>query len=461
MSGRLSGGAFAALILATAIVVFDLSMINLAMPVIAAGLDVPLTAALWLSKANLLTCATCILPCAALGNRLGHRSMLSAGLLIVLVAMLGCSLSDSLPALVTWRAVLGAGSAAIMCSTLVLIGAIAPQGTLGRAMGLNAFFVAFTNTAGPALTGLLLQWLSWHWLFAVSLPVVIMALILTQRCVPQARVTGSRFDWLGSMILGLLLATLLGSASNDIPGQALGLGAVLLVAAFLIWQQRCEHPLLPLSVFYNPRLDSALLASVLAFIGQSAAFITVPVILQRSLGYTPFEAALVFMVWPLMTALIAPWAGRWADRLNPRRVAEVGLVALTLGLFSLSALGEHADAIDVLWRMALCGIGFGLFQSPNNQEILLNVAKPQVAHAAALLCLARLAGQAIGAVLVALLIQRMMTATADSTAMPQALATRTLGAAAALQLVSLLGTTIAYRRANRTDSSTRQPHRSP
>lgn len=441
--------AFTALILATVIAVFDLSMINLALPVIAADLDVPLADALWLSKANLLTCALCILPCAALGNVVGHRHMLSAGLVIIVISMLGCASSPGLMQMVAWRTLQGVGSAAIMCSTLVLIGVISPKGTLGRAMGLNAFFVALTNIAGPALTGLLLQWLSWRWLFALTLPLALLALLLARAAVPNARVANSRFDWQGGLILGLLLVTLLSSASKAIANEATWLGAGLLLALFLLRQKYCEWALLPLSIFRNIRLDSALLASCLAFVGQGAAFIIVPVLLQRVLGHDPLEAAWVFIAWPLTTAIVAPWAGRWADRANARHIAQAGLLILTIGLLSLAFVPQGATAWDVAWRMGVCGIGFGLFQSPNNQEILLNVVQAQASKAAALLCLARLAGQALGAVMVAMLLERGMSRGAAPAPVDHQVTSDILCVVAVLQILSLLVTGFTYRSAHR------------
>lgn len=434
MKHDLPKAAFAALLLATVIAVFDLGMINLALPVIAAELKVPIADALWLSRANLLTCALTLLPCAALGDVLGHRRMLAAGLSLVTATLIGCALSHDLPTLIALRALQGAGSAAVMCSTLVLISAICPRRSLGKAMGINALFVAVTSTGGPALTGVLLHWLDWRWLFVLTIPAALLALLIGQATLPNPRVAQSRFDWQGAGLLLLLLGTLLSMASAVVPAGLAWPAGLVLGVAFMYRQHRCAHPLLPLLVFKNPRLNTALLASCLAFVGQSAAFIMVPLLLQRTLGYAPLQAAWVFIAWPLLTALSAPFAGHWADRFDARRIADIGTLVLTLGLISLAAMPEAPSGWDIAWRLGLCGIGFGLFQSPNNRAIVLNVPSTQTARGAALLCLARLLGQALGAVLVALALERFT----DQAAISHSTTSAVLYGAAALQALTLV-----------------------
>lgn len=422
--------AFAALILATVLAVFDLNMVNLALPVVAADLQIPVASALWLSKTSLLSCALCILPCAALGDVIGHRRLLCGGLLVVLLTTLGCAVAGELALLIGLRGLQGAGSAAIMCSTLVLMRVICPVGALGKAMGLNALAVAVASTAGPALSGVLLEVLGWRWLFGATLPVALIALGLARVTLPgptqvsspgpahgtpalagvaqgtmavqgaQAQRPG--FDVPSALWLLLMLALLLGASDAGRFAAPCALAAGLVALAFVHRQRRCAAPMLALSIFRIAALDSALLASTLAFVAQSAVFIGVPVWLQGSLGYGPRDAALLFLLWPLTTALTAPFAGRLADRVAAPRLAQVGLLLLACGLLALAAAPATPQSWDLGWRLALCGLGFGLFQSPNNREILTQVPAPHIARGAALLCLARLIGQGLGAVLVGL-----------------------------------------------------------
>lgn len=394
---RLPRAAFAALILATVIAVFDLSMINLALPLIAADLQVPVALALWLSKANLLTCAFCILPCAALGDVFGHRRVLCLGLGVTVLSTLGCALAGGIEQLIALRTLQGAGSSAIMCSTLVLIRAVCPEGALGKAMGLNAMFVAVTTTASPVVSGMLLEAMDWRWLFVLPVPVGLLAFGVARATLPLAQVSRNRIDGLSVMLLlGAMLMTLAAASAHGLAGVCGG-SALLLAGLFLHRQAHCESPLLPMSVFANVRFNTALLASLAAFAGQSAVFVSIPLLLQRTLDYGPLGAACVFLAWPLMTAVVAPFAGHLADQLNPRRLTATGLAVLTIGFIALACLPEAPGGWQVAWRMGVCGLGFGLFQSPNNREIMSNVLPTYAARGAALLCLARICGQALGA----------------------------------------------------------------
>ncbi|MFF7709034.1 MFS transporter [Pseudomonas sp. NPDC007930] len=399
MTGRLPKAALAALILATVIAVYDLSMVNLALPVIAADLGVPAADALWLSRANLLACALCILPFSALGGRVGHRYMLACGLALVAATSIACALITSLPWMVALRAVQGAASAAVMCSTLVLTTVITPQERLGSAMGINALFVALTSTVSPALTGLLLHWLSWRWLFGACAVLALPALCMAVALLPRIRGVPRRFDWLGSALLLALLALLLSSAWTALPPLAIWLGGALLSIAFLRSQRDRPWSLLPLNVLANLPLSTALCASSFAFVAQSAVYSLMPMMLQRVLGYSPLDTAWVFLAWPLLTALTAPLAGRWADHYSTHALAMLGMLVLGSGLWCLMLLPPTAAHWDITWRMGLCGIGFGLFQSPNNRGIMLSAPAPAAPRLAALICLARLAGQACGVVL--------------------------------------------------------------
>lgn len=193
--------AFSALIMATVIAVLDISAINLALPTIAGDLGLAISDALWLSKANLLACSIAILPCAAIGDVVGHRRVFSAGLLTFAFTATGCTLSSDLGLLIILRALQGCASAAIMCSSLVLLREIFPAKMLGAALGVNALFVAVATTTGPAISGLILTFLSWRWLFAMSPFLALTALLLGLAHLPEKKSLDSRFDWLGTLLL--------------------------------------------------------------------------------------------------------------------------------------------------------------------------------------------------------------------------------------------------------------------
>jgi len=421
-------------------------MINLALPVIADDLQVPVADALWLSKTNLLTCAFCILPCAALGDAFGHRRVLLAGLSLIVLTTLGSAVAGSLEQLVILRTLQGVGSASIMCSTLVLIRAICPDTSLGRAMGLNAMFVAVTTTASPVLSGMLLELFSWRWLFVIPIPVAIVALALAKTTLPPPNQPRARVDIPSILLVLATLFLLLEGTSGRERADWCTVGALITMAGFVYRQTLCKSPLIPLGVFGSTRFNTALFASTLAFVGQSAVFVSIPLLLQRTLDYGPLGAACVFLAWPLMTALVAPIAGRLADSREARNIAVSGLVMLTFGFAALATLPETPQGWEVAWRMGLCGAGFGLFQSPNNREIMSNVLPEYAARGAALLCLARICGQAAGTIMVGFGLAHIGTWASSTASAERLVISQIFWGLVALQLLSMTVTTHARRR---------------
>ncbi|MEQ7918597.1 MFS transporter [Xanthomonas sp. WHRI 1810A] len=385
--------------MATVIAVLDISAINLALPSIAKDLGLNIRDALWLSKANLIACAIAILPCAALGDVIGHRQMLNVGLFTIATTSALTALSSDLVLLISLRALQGCAGAAIMCSTLVLVREIFPRNRLGAALGINALFIAVATTAGPALSGLILFSLSWRWLFALSPVLALIALLIGRICLPDKRLEGCCFDWIGTLLLTETAASFLGWSLYP-SFSWIGAVAALSTLLFVLHQYQARWPIMPLSVFGNARFDYALLASIIAFTGQSSVFIALPLVFQQHMGYSPLAAAALFMPWPLVTAIVGPWAGKYADQNSPRLMALLGITVFATGVALLAILPSSPSPLDILWRTAICGGGFGLFQSPNNREILTNVLPEHIARGAALLSSARLVGQAMGAVLV-------------------------------------------------------------
>ena len=148
------------------------------------------------------------------------------------------------------------------------------------------------------------------------------------------------------------------------------------------------------------RFRLAVSASGLAFVGQGLAFVALSFLYQQEMGFSPLHTAWLFTPWPLAIMLVGPLAGRLADRVNPSLMASTGLVLLMLGLASLALLPKDAGLIDSLWRTALCGIGFGLFQPPNNREMMTSAPRELSTSASGVLSTTRTVGQSLGVALV-------------------------------------------------------------
>lgn len=395
-----------ALILGTLMAVVDTTMINIALPSIAAGLEVPASRAVWVTNLFQISCAAFLLVFAALSELVSRRRIYVAGVGIFTLASVGCALSTSLETLLLFRALQGLGAAATLSIGPSLYRSIFPSRLLGSALGLSAMVVAGGYAAGPAIGGVLLSVVDWPWLFALHLPLGAVAVVLAWKALPREAGRRGGFDLAGAllsvaMLCGFFLA--MDGIGHGMPaGQVVAWLAASLAAAllFLRRQRRARHPLMPLSIFAEPRFSLALVAQGTAFVGQGLAFVALSFLFQSEMGFTPLETAWLFTPWPLAIMLVGPRAGRLADRLNPSLLSSAGLALMLAGLVLLARLPAEAGVVEVLWRMLLCGVGFGLFQPPNNRELMSTVPRERSANASGIMSTSRTVGQSLGVALV-------------------------------------------------------------
>lgn len=398
-------------LLGTLLVVLDSSMMSVALPHMGAVLKVPAASSVWISNAYQLVAASLILSSAALADRIGPSRLFAAGLVIFLVASLGCALSSSFEALVTWRCLQGIGAAFEMSLGPSLNRRIFPSRLLGSGIGMVAMIVALALAMGPTFGGVMLAIASWRWLFLINLPIGGIALYMALRYLPRDPGNGHSFDFPGALLSVVMLAasvTGLGQLAHQ-GGSIAQPVAWLLVGAlaavlFIRRQFTAAHPLLPLSMFAEARFSLAALVSLLSFIAQTITLFGLPFLLQGDAGYSPLVSGLLFTPWPLMIMLVAPWAGRLADRMSAPTVALAGLLLFSLGLLAMALLSGQSNvaAWDVLWRSALCGIGFALFQSPNNRELMGSVPREASSRASGVQATVRTFAQSVGAALLGL-----------------------------------------------------------
>jgi DHA2 family multidrug resistance protein-like MFS transporter len=406
LPGRERRLAVTALILGTSMAVVDTTMVNIALPSIASDLGVPASRVVWVTNLFQIVCAAFLLVFAAVSELVGRRRLYVAGLSLFVLASLGSALSTSLETLLVFRALQGLAAAATLSIGPAIYRSIFPSRLLGSALGLSALVVAAGYAAGPTIGGLVLSVGNWPWLFVLHLPLGCCALVLAWRALPREPRRRGSFDGLGA----LLSITMLASFFLAMDGMGQGMAAWQILAwvsaslaagaGFLVRQRQALHPLLPLSLFRERRFTLAVSASGLAFIGQGLTFVALSFLYQQEMGFSPLETAWLFTPWPLAIMLVGPLAGRFADRVNPSLLASGGLVLLALGMVSLALLDAEAGVVDGLWRTALCGIGFGLFQPPNNREMMTSVPRERSANASGVMSTTRTVGQSLGVALV-------------------------------------------------------------
>jgi DHA2 family multidrug resistance protein-like MFS transporter len=389
--------------------VLDGAIVGVALPSIATDLSASPPEAIWVVNSYQLAVTATLLPLASLGDIWGYKRVYWLGLAVFTAASLLCALSQSLPMLVAARTLQGFGGAGIMSVNIALVRFIYPKAMIGRGVGNVAMVVAVSAAAGPSVAAAILLAGPWQWLFLVNVPLGLVALAVAARTLPRTPLSGARFDWLSAVLSALTFASLIsGIDALSRPGGGAGaavLIAIAIVAGILLTRRelRLKAPLLPLDLLRLPVFALSMATSICSFAAQMLTFISLPFWFQGGLHRGEVETGLLLTPWPVATALAAPVAGRLADKISPGKLGALGLGTLAIGLALLMALPADPTSLDVGWRMALCGLGFGVFQSPNNKAIITSAPPGRSGGASGMQSTARLVGQSFGAAMAAVL----------------------------------------------------------
>ncbi|MFD1709462.1 MFS transporter [Ottowia sp. GY511] len=395
--------------------VLDSSVVNLALPTIARDFGGPAAHSIWIVNAYQLAVLMLLLPFATLGDKVGYRKVYIGGVMGMLVGSAGCLLARDMPTLIAWRAVQGVGAAGLMGVNAALVRLTYPRAELGRGMAINSATVAATSVGGPAIAAAVLSVAHWPWLFAINLPLLAGLLWLAPRTLPSPRGNPAIRLRLGDVLqnactfaLIFLGVELLGTRASSSATPNLTLGAAMLLAGLAIgaWYVRGQlarsTPLLPVDLMRNPVFALTVGTSVLSFAAQTLGFVAMPFLLLGEHGRSTAEAGLLMSAWPLGSIVVAPLAGRLIGRVNAGVLVAMGLGILSLGLVLLATLPAAASSVHIGLCMALCGVGFALFQSPNNFTLVTSAPTHRSGGASGMLGTARLIGQTSGAVAVAI-----------------------------------------------------------
>jgi DHA2 family multidrug resistance protein-like MFS transporter len=306
----------------------------------------------------------------------------------------------------------------VMSVNIALMRLIYPHRYISRGMGVNALTVAVSSVAGPAITAGILSVATWHWLFAINAPIGIVVLLLGLRYLPAGPVRDHlhRFDGrsavLNALTFGLLIIALSGFAQRqEILLTLAELTGALLIGTFFVRRQLYQpRPLLPEDLLRIPIFALSIGTSFCSFSAQMLAFVSLPFFLQDVLGKSEVATGLLLTPWMLATMVLAPIAGYLSEKFNTGMLSSVGIGLFSAGMLSLALLPSQPSDLNIIWRMAngewrmaLCGIGFGLFQPPNNHAMISSTPLHRSGIGGGIAGTARLFGQAAGAALVALM----------------------------------------------------------
>ena len=391
---------------ALVLVVLDSAIANVALPTIARSLRVTPALSVLVVTAYQLALVMALLPCAALGESYGYRRVYTGGVAVFTAASALCAFSPSLPWLIAARFVQGLGGAAIMALGLALLRFIVPHARLGAAIGWNALAVALSSAAGPTIGAVILSAASWPWLFAVNLPLGVVVLAAT-RALPRVGGTGRKLDLMSvALNAGAFAALVVGA--DWLPARPALAGALLAasalgMAALVLRERKQAAPLIPIDLLRAFPFRISVIASVCCFAGQAAGMVALPFYLQHQLGQDTFSTGLYMTPWPLTVAVAAPLAGRLANQVSTAWLCATGGVVLAAGLAAACVWPLRDPPLPLIPLMMLCGVGFGMFQVPNNRNMLLAAPRARSGAAGGMQGTARLAGQTAGAVMMILL----------------------------------------------------------
>ena len=383
---------FAVVSTALFMVVLDNLVVTTALPSIRADLDATIESLQWTVNAYTLTFAVLLLTGAALGDRFGRKRMFVIGVTLFTVASAAAALAPTTGALIAARAIQGAAAASVLPLTLTLLSEAFPAGRRGLVLGLWSGLSGLAVALGPLVGGAVVDGISWHWIFWINVPIGIALVPLALRFLTESRGPAKHMDLPGLALGGLgLLGVVYGIVRGNEQGWAsteilasLITGAVL-VAAFVAWELRAPHPMLPMRFFRSRAFSAANgVGFVMSFGVFGSIFLLAP-FLQVTQGLSPLEAGIRTLPWTAMPMLIAPWAGILSDRIGSRPLMATGLALQAGALAWLAAISvPDVPYASLVLPFAMAGAGMALVFAPSANAVLSSVDQ-------------RSAGQASGA----------------------------------------------------------------
>ncbi len=389
----------------------DGSIVNIALPTFVKEFNQPLSTVEWVVLAYLLTVTTLLISMGRLADMIGKKPLYVTGFSIFTLGSILCGVSSSVGMLIGFRVFQAIGASMMMGLGMAIVTEAFPKDERGKALGITGVMVSLGVIAGPSIGGIILENLSWHWLFFVNIPVGLIGIPMVLRFVPFIRPAGKQqFDYWGAILLFISLAGLLLALSL---GQELGYGAPLILALFglflaglaaFLWVERSvPQPMVELQLFKNEWFSISLLTGLMTFVASAGTILLLPFFLQDILHLSPRTAGLVMAVNPAAIGIVAPISGALSDRIGSRKLTTLGLFVLTLGYWSVSGITQNTSLLEFALRALPLGIGMGIFQSPNNSAVMGSAPRERLGIVSGMLSISRTLGQMIGISLVSAL----------------------------------------------------------
>ncbi len=383
----------------------DGSVVNTVLPVIKQTFNSQVATIEWVVVVYLLVVSGLLLTFGRLGDLRGQRRVYLLGFVIFIAGSALCGRAATAELLVFFRGLQALGAAMLFANSPAILTKTFPAEMRGQALGLQATMTYLGLTVGPSLGGWLTDLFTWRSVFYINVPVGLIALTLSwinvPRDVPENR--GERFDQAGALLfvaglVSLLLALNEGAEWGWGSPAIIGLvaGALVLLAIFVWWENRVPSPMLDLSLFKRPVFSAATVSAIGNYIALYSVLFLLPFYLLQGRNLDPAQTGLLLTAQPLVMAIAAPISGTLSDRIGSRLPATLGMLILAGGLFMLSRIGPQSPLTVVVVGLAICGLGTGIFVSPNNSALMGSAPRERQGIAAGMLATARNVGMVLG-----------------------------------------------------------------
>jgi EmrB/QacA subfamily drug resistance transporter len=399
-------GALASLSLAMLLSSLGTSIANVGLPTLAQAFDASFQQVQWVVLAYLLAITTLIVSVGRLGDLIGRRRLMLAGVLLFTAASVLSGVAPTLGLLIAARALQGLGAAIMMVLAMAMVSEAVPKSKAGSAMGLLGTMSAIGTALGPTLGGVLIAGFGWPAIFLVNLPLGILTLVLASIYLPRDRkaqtAKPTQFDALGTLVLAVTLAAYalamtLGRGSFNSTNVAFLLAAILGAGLFVLAESRAASPLIRLDMFRNRKLGAGFAMSILVTTVVMATLVVGPFYLAGALALDPAQVGLVMSCGPVVAALTGAPAGRLVDRLGTSRVTLAGLVGMVMGSTALALLPASVGVAGYVIPLVLVTAGYAMFQAANNTAVMANSPAAERGTLSGLLNLSRNLGLVTGA----------------------------------------------------------------
>jgi EmrB/QacA subfamily drug resistance transporter len=406
-------------------ILLDTTIVNVAIPAMSAGLNTTLDQILWVLNAYILVYAVLLITAGRLGDLYGQRNLFAIGLFVFTVASALCGISQNVTELIAFRILQGVGGALLTPQTLAIITTLFPPERRGAAFGIWGGVAGLATIAGPTVGGALITYFSWPWIFFINVPIGIAALIATFLIIPDVR-PGRRHGW---DIVGVILSTagLFAIVFGLIEGQRynwgeiasygitipeLIVGGVLTFVVFVFWERYQREPLLPLSLFRERNFAVAnWIAAAISF-GMLSLFLPLTIYLQSVRGFSALTAGLTFAPMSLTSMVVAPFAGRLADKIGGKYILLTGISLFTIGFGLVTYVaGPDSTWLTFLVPAVIAGAGMGMTFAPMTTVAMRNISPQMSGAASGILNTTRQLGAAIGSAVVGALLQSRLAIT--------------------------------------------------